>query len=285
MSLASKLETLSTCVRNLLCYPRESLRILTWPPPNFAARGSDLARKWRTGTNGQISEARTAVRLKEHYSNPLEAYVDGIMEGAGVWKWRHYFEPYHRHLHKFIGREVTVVEVGVYSGGSMPMWRHYFGDGCKVHGVDIQKECKAYEDSHTTIHIGDQGDRGFWKRFREVVPSVDVLIDDGSHWPEHQIVTLEEMLQHLRPGGVYICEDVHGTGNPFAAYARSLADELNATLGWIYREDEITCSATAFQAAVHSVHLYPFVVVIEKRDSALKGFSCPKHGTEWQPFW
>src|SRR5205823_10308032 len=109
-----------------------------------------------------------------------------------------------------------------------PMWRQYLGKGCRVHGGDTQKECKVYEDSHTTIHIGDQADREFWKRSREAVPPVDVLIDDGGHQPEQQMVTLEEMLHHLRPGGVYICEDVHGTGNRFAAFAHSLADELNA---------------------------------------------------------
>ena len=48
MSLSSKLETLSSCVRNLLRYPRESLRVLTWPPPNFVVRGSDMARSGKT---------------------------------------------------------------------------------------------------------------------------------------------------------------------------------------------------------------------------------------------
>ena len=283
MSLSTKLQTLSGCVRNLLRNPGESVRILCCPPPYFAVRGTEYGRQWGTSTNGNTSKSAPVIREPQNYPNPLEAYFDGIKEGAGVWKWRHYFEPYHRHLQKFIGREITVVEVGVYSGGSMPMWRHYFGDGCTVHGVDIIKECKAYENSHTTIHIGDQGDRGFWKRFREAVPSVDVLIDDGSHWVDHQIVTLEEMLCHLRPGGVYICEDIHGICNPFAAYARSLADELNATADWDVQEQEITCTATPFQAAINSVHLYPFVVVIERGDSPLRGFSCQKHGTKWLP--
>jgi hypothetical protein len=48
--------------------------------------------------------------------------------------------------------------------------------------------------ANTSIHIGDQGDREFWRAFRERVPPVDVLIDDGGHQPEQQIVTLEEML-------------------------------------------------------------------------------------------
>ena len=143
-------------------------------------------------------------------------------------KWLHYFDLYHRHLQKFIDRPVTVVEVGVYSGGSMPMWRHYFGEHCRVHGVDIQEECKMYEDAHTTIHIGDQADRAFWKRFRESVPAVDVLIDDGGHQPEQQMVTLEEMLpppawrhlhlrrrlrdrQSIRPVRLYACRRTERT--------------------------------------------------------------------------
>jgi hypothetical protein len=113
---------------------------------------------------------------------------------------------------------------------------------------------------------------------------VDVLIDDGGHHPEQQKVTLEEMLQHLRPGGVYICEDVHGICHPFAAYVHALADELNAVVGWTHQEQGLTSTPTPFQAAIHSVHLYPFVVVIEKRDSILNGFSAPKHGTKWEPF-
>ena len=142
------------------------------------------------------------------------------------------------------------------------MWRDYFGEDCRVHGVDIQEECKVYEDSHTTIHIGDQADRAFWKQFRKSVPAVDVLIDDGGHQPEQQMVTLEEMLPHLRPGGIYICEDVHGNGNRFALFAHALADELNACV-WALQQ-ELATTPTPFQAAIHSVHLYPIMVVVEK---------------------
>ncbi len=300
MTLTSKLATLSKCVRNLLCNPRESVRRLAGgpePAPRADAarqgeaagedqvqisaaarvRAADLARRWEPDSNSQHLESCAALRGQDDSPNPLRAYFDAVREGPGVWKWLHYFEPYHRHLRKFVSRPVTVVEVGVYGGGSLPMWRHYFGQGCRVHGVDIQEQCKAYEDSQTTIHIGDQADRAFWKRFRQSVPDVDVLIDDGGHQPEQQMVTLEEMLPHLRPGGVYICEDVHGIGNRFAAFAHALADELNAFAPVI--EPVLVSRPTGFQAAVNSVHLYPFVVVIEKRDFTLTSFSAPRQGT------
>src|SRR5207248_1717332 len=78
--------------------------------------------------------------------NPLEAYLDAYEKGPGIWKWRHYFDVYHRHLSKFVGREVHVVEIGIQSGGSLRMWRHYFGDRALIYGVDIDPTCIAAED-------------------------------------------------------------------------------------------------------------------------------------------
>ena len=87
-------------------------------------------------------------------SNPLREYFDSHKTGRGIWKWTHYFEIYHRHFSKFIGREVHVVEVGVFSGGSLDMWKAYFGPRCHVYGVDIEPACKTYEDERTKIFIG-----------------------------------------------------------------------------------------------------------------------------------
>jgi len=216
-------------------------------------------------------------------SNPLRDYFESHTQGRGIWKWQHYFEIYHRHFQKFVGRPVNVLEIGIFSGGSLGMWKNYFGDKCHIHGVDIQPECLAYQSDSVTVVIGDQGDRGFWKEFKAKAPRLDVVIDDGSHRPEDQIVTFEELLPQLNPGGVYVCEDVHDTTNRFAQYLNGFAANLNASdLDW--QDDKISSPATPFQAAIHSVHLYPYVVVIEKTESRVQQFVGPKHGTEWQPF-
>jgi len=215
--------------------------------------------------------------------NPLRAYFEANREGPGIWKWNHYFDIYHRHLRRFVGSDVHVVEVGVYSGGSLPMWRSYFGGRCHVTGVDIEPACRAYESDRISIHIGDQADREFWRTFRRDAGLVDVLIDDGGHSAEQQIVTLEEMLPYLRPGGVYICEDIHGFGQQFSTYAYSLGEALNEWVA-VDSHGEHASGASRFQAAVYSIHLYPFVVVIERTESPVDGFRAPKHGTQWQPF-
>jgi hypothetical protein len=213
--------------------------------------------------------------------NPLEAYVDSHLEGPGLWKWRHYFDIYHRHLGRFVGKEVHLVEVGVYSGGSLGMWRAYFGPNCHVYGVDIEPACRAYADEGIEILIGDQGNPQFWGEFVDLVPTIDIVIDDGSHRPADQIITLEALLSRIRPGGVYICEDVHTPLNEFHDYVNHLSRNLHdfGTGDTTFRRHP-----TTFQRGVHSIHLYPFVIVIERRDRSLDLLEAPKHGTQWQPF-
>jgi len=85
-------------------------------------------------------------------------------------------------------------------------------------------------------------------------------------------------------GASILCEDIHGQGNAFAAYAHGLAGQLNAA-SWTKSLNGSTASQpTPFQAAIKSVHCYPFVVVIERADFPVEQFVAPKHGTQWQLF-
>lgn len=242
-------------------------------------RAEELSERWEVSKQPASSGATAA-------TNRLREYFDNRREGRGIWKWTHYFDVYQQHLAKFVGRQPHVVEIGVYSGGSLGMWHDYFGAGTRVTGVDIEEACRSYADDTTSIFIGDQQDRRFWRTFREQNPSVDILIDDGGHTPEQQRVTLEEMLPHLRPGGVFICEDVHATGNAFSHYVQTLADSLNATeeLERLPNSGGQAARPTRFQSDIRSVHFHPFVVVIEKNDRPVERLIAPKHGTEWQPF-
>jgi hypothetical protein len=220
-------------------------------------------------------------------SNPLQDFFDARQEGRGIWKWLHYFDIYHRHFQKFVGRKVHVVEIGIYSGGSLDMWKNYFGEKCHLYGIDIARGCKQYEDSQTKIFIGDQGDRKFWQEFKQQVPHIDILIDDGGHQTEQQIVTLEEMLPHIRPGGVYLCEDVTGDTNGFSAYINGLAMNLNGAVPGTWKKSpngETKAQRTPFQQEIESIHLYPFVSVIEKLRTPVDYLAAEKHGTEWKPY-
>ena len=219
--------------------------------------------------------------------NPLLKYFSDHREGRGIWKFNHYFETYERHFARFRGREVHILEIGIYSGGSLEMWQNYFGPRCKVYGVDIEPRCKAYETESVRVFIGDQADRGFWKRFKQEVPVLDIVIDDGGHLPEQQIVSLEELLPHLRPAGVYLCEDVTSAFNEFAAYVCGLAQDLNSAYlesNPDNNERRSVYKTTPFQSAVGGMHLYPFLTVVERTPAPVSELVAPKHGSQWEPF-
>ena len=94
-----------------------------------------------------------------------------MTQGPGVWKWRHYFNIYERHFARFKGREVHMLEVGIFSGGSLKMWRWYLGDAATIIGIDISNDTRIYErnpeyGSPDHIVIGDQSDPDFWRAFQ-----------------------------------------------------------------------------------------------------------------------
>lgn len=272
------LRSLNQLVAAFLAEPRVTARIMRTVPA--IARGLDFSKKWQARVgNGELGRAPNRPKPA---ANPLRDYFESHHTGRGIVKWEHYFDAYNRHLSKYIGRELGVVEIGVYSGGSLGMWQSYFGPQCKMYGVDKEQACKAYEGDGVRVFIGDQAQRSFWQQFKREVPLVDIVIDDGGHTPEQQIVTLEEMLPHLRPGGVYICEDVHGIHNEFAAYVNGLVGQLDA---WAVQPGQVLASEpTEFQRVVSSIHWYPFLLVVEKTEAPVNLFRAPKRGTEWQPF-
>ncbi|HKF73072.1 MAG TPA: class I SAM-dependent methyltransferase [Stellaceae bacterium] len=243
----------------------------------------------------QISEIIRGIRHSKLYREPsrpegvgapktlLEDIFDRHSTGHGIWKWRHYFPIYHAHFQKFIGRDVRVLEIGVFSGGSLEMWRSYFGDRCHIYGVDIAEDCRAYANDHTTIFIGDQEDRAFWRRFKSEVPQIDILIDDGGHTFDQQIVTLEEMLPHIRPGGIYVCEDVHRNNNRFNSYCHGLLKSLNDTTPMDPSGQKGVMRPNPLQAWLAGVHFYPYVIVIEKADRPIEKLMFDRRGTLWRP--
>lgn len=148
-----------------------------------------------------------------------------LFNAYGSDKDRNGYTPVYHSLFKHLrDREIAILEVGIgtmipgtpssmvgYSlpgyapGGSLRAWRDYFPNGHVV-GVDIQPDTQFTEDRITTVLADSSskeqldnalGDRTF-----------DVIIDDGLHWDETQIQTLQNLWHRVRPGGFYIIEDI-----------------------------------------------------------------------------
>jgi cephalosporin hydroxylase len=140
--------------------------------------------------------------------NDLEKYFKENKKRR-IFKWNHYFEIYDRHFSRFRNKEIVILEIGILHGGSLQMWKEYFGPKAKIYGIDINPKCKEFEEENIKIFIGSQSDRNFLREVQKQIPAIDILIDDGGHEMEQQIVTFEELFDHVAENGVYLCEDLH----------------------------------------------------------------------------
>lgn len=94
---------------------------------------------------------------------------------------------------------------GYAPGGSLRGWRDYFPNG-RIVGVDVQPDTQFVEERIETF-LSDSGDK---ERLDQVLGDrmFDIIIDDGLHWDEKQVKTLENLWGRVKPGGYYIIEDV-----------------------------------------------------------------------------
>jgi hypothetical protein len=202
--------------------------------------------------------------------NDLEEYFR-LNDKRLIHKWKHYFEVYDRHFSKYRNKDIVILEIGVSHGGSLQMWKNYFGDRAKIFGIDINPQCKEFEEENIKIFIGSQSDRNFLREVKAQIPPIDILIDDGGHTMVQQIVSYEELFNYVKEDGVYLCEDLHtsywlefGGGNKrrgtFIEYSKNFIDSLNA-----YHSEQKNLKVDEFTKSVFSIHYYDSILVVEKR--------------------
>jgi hypothetical protein len=109
-------------------------------------------------------------------------------------------------------REVPLrlLEIGLYNGGSLRMWREYLPNAT-LHGIDVDPRTLAYELEipGTRVRLVDQADARALRAFiDELGGGYDVILDDGGHTMEQQIVSFEVLFPHVVSGGIYVIEDL-----------------------------------------------------------------------------
>jgi hypothetical protein len=122
-------------------------------------------------------------------------------------KFEHGFVEVYDLLFASFGGLGRVLEVGT-STGSQRLLKNWF---MEVVTLDLPLEhpdCGRKPDVKATWEC-DQGDR---KQLAALFPNVgelEVVIDDGSHVAHDQQITMSALLSAVRPGGLYVIEDLH----------------------------------------------------------------------------
>jgi hypothetical protein len=101
---------------------------------------------------------------------------------------------------------ITLLELGVQNGYSLRTWREYFTSATIV-GVDIWPPIPDLGLPNTVCYKSDQTDLGLPKLLARHAP-FDIIIDDASHLSINTIASFELLWPLVKPGGIYIIEDL-----------------------------------------------------------------------------
>ncbi len=217
----------------------------------------------------QVNILMAMAHLSQKYANNDLFKFWTLGEHRMINKFFHYFPIYEKWFKDFRGKDLVFVEIGVDKGGSLQMWKNYFGEKAKIVGIDINENCKKFEEEQISVEIGSQEDENFWTDFKQKYPRVDILLDDGGHEMNQQIVTFRQMFPHIKDGGIYMCEDCHtsywpeykgGLHHPdtYIEFAKALVDVINA-----FHTGE-GLKPNYFTVNMGGIHFYDSIVIVEK---------------------
>ena len=193
-------------------------------------------------------------------------------EGRLIHKWDHYFDIYDKHFEKYAGQPVNILEIGVSHGGSLQLWKKYFGGAANIYGIDINPECKQFEEGNIKIFIGSQEDKSFLDSVLAALPPLDIIIDDGGHTMSQQITSFEKLFLKLKEGGIYLIEDTHTSywdefhgglrkRGSFIEYSKNLIDSLYDS----HVHDKRKITINEMTGHISGISFYDSIVVFEKK--------------------
>jgi hypothetical protein len=130
----------------------------------------------------------------------------------------HTYTPFYYEL--LANKPVTnMLEIGIGSPSTMPntpnyvaaaglrMWADFFPNA-DVHGIDIYDDCMVQDVPRVYTHICSQADETKLLTFAKGFGGFDLIVDDGSHDKEHQVISAKVLMPFLNNGGIYIIEDL-----------------------------------------------------------------------------
>lgn len=99
---------------------------------------------------------------------------------------------------------------GYKPGGSLRAWRDFFGQG-RIVGFDVQPDTQFSEERIETYLCDTTKQENVVNIInnQNKLIKFDIIIDDGSHHHDDQLMTLNNLYPYLNEGGLYIIEDIY----------------------------------------------------------------------------
>jgi hypothetical protein len=159
-----------------------------------------------------------------------EEGTDKGTEGPRPRQGHNYTDIYDSYLSPLRNKPIALLEIGLgatgpawnadyfarsthsQAGASLRMWHRYFPQA-RVLGIDVNDASFLDNDRITTGRVDQSDPEGLESFLRSAgIENLDVIIDDGSHRPDHQQISLSTLFPYLASGGMYFIEDLLDNG-------------------------------------------------------------------------
>ena len=176
-----------------------------------------------------------------------------------------YTELYHLLFHPYRDLPINFLEMGLLIGGpehgnsadretkdlpSIRMWLEYFTKA-RITGLDVSDFSWFSHERFNFVRC-DMDDRANIAGARAGMDDLDIVIDDASHASHHQQNAFLELFPKVKPGGMYIIEDLRWQPKP-------------------YEKPGITKTAALFQSLLHKREFEHSDPAVAAEFNALKG--------------
>jgi hypothetical protein len=192
------------------------------------------------------------------------------------WGKHRYARRYERHFKDLRRSRFTLLEIGIdgsrleqAGGNSLRRWKHFFPKA-QIVGLDF-KDMSFVSEKRIFTYQGSQTDAYLLRSIVKKHGNLKIIVDDGSHRPEHIRATFAVLFPLLSDGGFYAIEDIQtsywprfgGSADPkdpatTMGMVKDLLDGLN------YEEFGDQRPRFYTDSHVVAVHCYHNLVIIEK---------------------
>lgn len=138
-------------------------------------------------------------------SNRMQSF--GAKYGTDKITHHKYHEIFDYYISEFYEQPAGMLEIGLKHGASLKMWLDVFPK-MHIYVLDISPAFDTYGDRSTIIRCNQGLPDKLDDAISQIKHNLKFINDDGSHVPQHQLLTFNKLFPILDNGGVYIIEDI-----------------------------------------------------------------------------
>ena len=167
----------------------------------------------------------------------------GTLGPSRIYGGHNYTDIYEAYLSRMRGEALRILEIGIGvngaasreyiahgrnrgGGASLKMWYEYF-PRAEIFAIDVNP-APHLDNGRIKTFVADQSDAGDIGKVIQASGNApfDIIIDDGSHRPDHQQASLGLLFPALKSGGLYFIEDLEDNGSGDGAFGRHSCDKV-----------------------------------------------------------